>query len=49
MQNPLAQEPCAHRRVGAIHDAEEGVLAPGAGFDEVEIALRCGIDQHHVE
>ena len=49
MKDPLTQQARAHRRVGAIHHAEQGMLTARTRFDEVEIALRRGIDEHGIE
>lgn len=49
VEDPFAEEAGAHRGVGAVDDAEEGVFAAGAGFDDVEVALGSGVDEHGVE
>jgi hypothetical protein len=49
VEDPFAEEAGAHGGVGAVDDAEEGVFAAGAGFDDVEVALGSGVDEHGVE
>ncbi len=45
MEEPSAEEASSHGGLGAIEDGEKGVLGAGAGFDEVEIALGCLVDE----
>ena len=46
MQDPIAQQAGTHGSGGAIEHAKQRVLAARARVDEVEIALRGGIDEH---
>ena len=44
VEDPVAEFAGPHGGGGAVEGAEEGVLAAGAGVDEVEVLLRGGID-----
>ena len=48
MEDPVAELAGSHWSGSAIEDANEGVLFSGTGFDEVEIGLRGGVDEHMV-
>ena len=47
LQNPVAQFSSAHRRDRTVEHGEQAGIAGAAGFDQIEIYLRGGV-QHHV-